>query len=113
MEMNHENRRFARYEVPAIIYAPDLTSLCIVPIDISGGGFKAMLDKEFKFDGAVACEFHVFGEVFENCRIRVAWTKSIETAPSSFLIGFAIERYDDENRLQDAIKGLNHLMENG
>jgi hypothetical protein len=112
MEMNHENRRFARYGVPAIIYAPELTGLCIVPIDISGGGFKAILDRDPELEGAATCEFHVFGEVFENCRIRVAWTEPIEAAPSSLLIGFEIEKFDGENRLQDAIEEMNHLMEN-
>lgn len=113
METSHESRRFARYGVPAFIYAPELTGLCIVPFDISGGGFKAILDKEPEFEGVAACEFHVFGEVFENCRIRLVWMESIEAAPSSLLVGFEIEKFDDETRLQAAIEKMNHLMEKG
>ncbi len=111
--MNIENRKFARHGIPAVIYAPELTDLCIVPIDISGGGFKAVLDREPVIEGAGACEFHIFGEVFEGCRIRVAWTRPLEDAASSLLAGFEIEHNDDENRFQAAIEGLNHLMEYG
>jgi hypothetical protein len=56
---------------------------------------------------------HVFGEGFEGCRIRVAWTRPLDTAASSFLAGFEIEKFDGENRFQLTIKGLNHLVEYG
>lgn len=113
MEMNQENRKFARHGVPALIYIPELTDLCIVPIDISGGGFKAVLDREPPVEGSGACTFHIFGEVFEGCRVRVAWKRPLDASSSSLLAGFEIEKFDDENRLQAAIEGLNRLMENG
>lgn len=111
--MNDENRRFARHGVPTVIYAPELTNLCIAPIDISGGGFKAVFDEKPTFEGAAACEIHVFGEVFEDCRIRIAWTRPLDAADSSFLVGFEIEEFDGMNQAQGAIEGLNRLMKFG
>lgn len=111
--MNIENRRFSRYGIPTIIYAPELTDLCIAPIDISGGGFKAIFDEEPTFEEGATCEIHVFGEMFEGCRIRVAWTKPLYTAKPSYLVGFEIEEFDEANRAQAAIEGLNELMKTG
>ena len=52
--MSIQKRKFNRQGAPAVIYAPLLTDLCIVPIDISGGGFKAVLEKEPSLDGTAA-----------------------------------------------------------
>ena len=111
--MNEENRRFARHGVPTIIYAPELTDLCIAPIDISGGGFKAIFDEEPTFEDVATCEIHVFGEVFEGCKISVAWTMPLNTAVPSFLVAFKIEEFDGVKRAQAAIEGLNSLMKFG
>ena len=111
METERTNRKFYRHTLPAFIRAPQLSGSLIVPIDISGGGFKAVVDKPPSGEGLISCEINVNGELFENCQVRVAWLQEIESSPPACLVGIAIEKIDDEDRLHTAIEGLNKLFQ--
>jgi len=91
MGKSSEQRRFARFILPVVIDAPELSDLPIVPEDISAGGFKVMITKEPPRDNPLSCSLHVSGEFFGNCQVKVAWTKKTSSVPASWQVGLAIE----------------------
>ncbi|MEE9276245.1 MAG: PilZ domain-containing protein [bacterium] len=111
METDKTNRKFSRHAIPAFIQAPQLSDSHIVPIDISEGGFKAVVDKPPSSEGPISCDINVNGELFENCQVRVAWLQEIDSSPPACLVGIAIEKIDDQDRLHTAIEGLNKLFQ--
>ena len=91
MAKDDERRHHRRFEIPAVIDAPDLSPHPIVPEDVSAGGFKMLVTRKPKLHSVVTCTLHISDDVFERCEGHVVWIKNKETEPPSWEIGLNVK----------------------
>ena len=83
-------RRYPRHEIPAVIEAPSISAFPLVPENISVGGFGLVLPAEPDLEMGYGCTIRVADKVFKECRARVVRLQVLETAPSSWHVGFTL-----------------------
>lgn len=106
-KVRNERRKFARYRIPVVIDAPELSELALVPEDVSATGFRVVVSAPAEVGSSAACAIQTAEEVFPVCRGRIVWLKENRTEPRSWTLGIAV-RSDgkDQTRLAGLLEEL-------
>lgn len=88
-------RKFPRFAInfvlfPVLINAPGLTDLTLDPHDISMGGFKVLLPEEPVVGSTFTSSIELRGKIYNECKVRVAWTVKNNTQPPTWSTGLAL-----------------------
>lgn len=111
MKTAQDQRRYARFTIPVVIQAPELSDLPLVPEDVSAGGFKVVVTQEPPQKDSIECSIQISEDVFDNCIAHVAWVHKNEGTPESWEVGLTIKTLIEDRdfldiTLQKAYKNL-------
>ena len=101
MKTAQDQRRYARFTIPVIVQAPELSDLPLVPEDVSAGGFKVMVTKEPPQRNSIECSIQVSEDVFDNCTAHVEWVRKNEDAPEIWEVGLTIKTLIEDRDFLD------------
>ena len=108
MKTAQDQRKYARFTVPVIIQAPELSDLPLVPEDVSAGGFKVVVTKEPPRQDTIECSIQISEDVFNNCKAHVAWVRKIEGTPESWEVGLNIKTLIEDRDFLDITLYMAH-----
>ncbi len=101
MKTAQDQRKYARFTVPVVIQAPELSDLPLVPEDVSAGGFKVVVTKEPPKKDSIECSIQISEDVFDNCTAHVAWVQKKDGPPEIWEVGLTIKTLIEDRDFLD------------
>lgn len=96
-------RRGPRFDLPAVVVAPELSDFPLVPEDLSAGGFRVAVTKPPVPNTDVEFSLEVADLKFEGRRARIAWVRENPTPSPSWSVGLGFEMEEQERTKLEAL----------
>ncbi|OGL64573.1 MAG: hypothetical protein A3J27_11085 [Candidatus Tectomicrobia bacterium RIFCSPLOWO2_12_FULL_69_37] len=90
-----EKRVFARFRIPVVVDAPELSDFPLVPGDVSANGFKVVVGKQPRVGGAFPCSIQIAQEMFGDCEGAIAWVRKGPAGSPSWEVGISVQTRDE------------------
>lgn len=111
MSDGKERRGEARHRIPVVLDAPSVSSLPLVPDDVSAGGFCLVSTRKPEVGETFICSIQTGEEVFGSCLAEVAWARAKGGTPPLWSMGISVKSLgSDRARLAMVLQELTERL---
>jgi hypothetical protein len=102
-----EKRSFARFRIPVVVDAPEVSDFPLVPEDVSVSGFKVVVSRQPEVGRSFACSIQIAQEMFDSCEGTIVWARKGPEGRPSWQVGISVKTKDAEaGRLASLLEDL-------